>query len=237
MSKYRFFLFDLWKGDSLQVTDEATTRQILAVLRLRKGDELVVLDDSGFEYFSKIEIEKPLTLKLIKKELNRNEPSQKIALYQSLIKKDNFEWVLQKGTEVGVSEFVPVLAARSEKREAGRPERLNSILKEAAEQSARGHIPKLSIQQDFAKIKTAPTGALNLMLDPGASIPLARYFPSVPGYSQVNILIGPEGGFTPEEITAASSSGWEPVNLGPRILRTETAGVLAAGAILIATQN
>ncbi|MEK7254788.1 MAG: RsmE family RNA methyltransferase, partial [Bacteroidota bacterium] len=77
---------------------------------------------------------------------------------------------------------------------------------------------------------------LNILLDPGSDVPLARYFPAVPAYSAINILIGPEGGFAPEEVTLARAGGWEPVNLGPRILRTETSGVLAAGAILIATQ-
>ncbi len=66
---------------------------------------------------------------------------------------------------------------------------------------------------------------------------MARYFASVPAYKNINLFIGPEGGFTPEELVIAKNNGWELVNLGPRILRTETAGVLTAGALLIATQS
>lgn len=237
MIKYRFFLpdQDLSPGVAT-ITDESKIHQILKVLRLRIGDRLMLLDNQGYESLGQIESLEPLKVKILSHEFNQNEPVEQIVLYQALIKKDKFEWVLQKGTEVGISQFVPVLAARSEKKDIGREERLLAILTEAAEQSARGRIPVLRPEIDFEDIGSPEKQALNLILDPSAQVPLARYFPSVPAYKKINLLVGPEGGFAPEELTLAQSKGWEGVNLGPRILRTETAGVLAAGAILIATQ-
>lgn len=233
-AKHRFFVLDGdWLEDQLELKDERQVHQILKVLRLRKGDELIVLDNEGFEYQSQIIGEKPLRLKLLTKLINKNEPAQKIVLYQSLIKKDKFEWVLQKGTEVGVSEFVPVMAARSQKRAIGKEERLRSIIQESAEQAGRGKIPALVSIKNLSEVKPS-ANALNLILDPRAEIPLARHFPAVPGYRQISILVGPEGGFTEDELSAVKAAGWEAVHLGPRILRTETAGVVAAAAILIA---
>lgn len=237
MTKHRFFLpEERWLDQKVEIKSDAVVRQILTVLRLKTGDQLIVLDGQGFEYQAQILKTASLTLSLLSKELNKNEPGQKIVLYQSLIKKDKFEWVLQKGTEVGVIEFVPVLASRVEKLGVGRPDRMQTILREAAEQSGRGRIPALGPVKKFEEVAQAQKGVLNLLLDPAGAVPLARYFPAIPGYGQINILVGPEGGFSTTEIDAAKSGGWEDVNLGPRILRTETAGVLAAGAILIATQ-
>ncbi len=238
MRLHRFFLSgENWDEKKIRVVSPAVSAQLLNVLRFKVGSQLVALDNTGFEYLCEVSSDRPLELAILKKEQNKNEPPHKIVIYQSIIKKDNFEWVLQKGTEVGVSQFVPILCQRCEKKEVGRPERMNLILREAAEQSARGKIPLLSPMVSMQEVIAAPTGSLNLMLDPASDTPLSRYFPAIPAYNQINLLVGPEGGLAPEEIAAAKAGGWEGVNLGPRILRTETAGLLAAGAILIATQG
>lgn len=235
--KHRFFLTQAQWGPQVKIEDKDLTHQLFHVLRLGVGDLLILLDGQGFEYEAEILQTKPALVKILEKRENCNEPLQNITLFQSLIKKDKFEWVLQKGTEVGISRFVPVLSARSEKKQLGRPDRLQSILREASEQSGRGKIPAISDILNFSDVTKAAKDHLNILLDPESDVPLARYFASVPAYQNINLFIGPEGGFTPEERQAAQASGWELVSLGPRILRTETAGVLAAGALLIATQS
>ena len=130
------------------IKDRAMVHQMRDVLRLKKLDKIAFFSDKpeygGFDYVAEVKgIEAgSITLMFRERVENTREPSRKLVLYQSLIKKDNFEWVLAKANEVGVSEIIPVLSARSEKKSLNQ-ERCGTILKEAAEQSGRAIIPKL----------------------------------------------------------------------------------------------
>ena len=216
----------------LFLDDPETIDQIKKVLRLKTGDEVLFLDGSGKEYRTAI---KEIGNSVIKGEVieslqNQNEPELKITLYQALCKKDKFEWILQKGTEVGISEFVPVITERTEKLGLNR-ERADKILKEAAEQSERGIIPKLLETQNFEDmIKNAVWE--KIILDKSGEKISSRLSSVVGRKSNVNLFVGPEGGWTEQELKISKESGAKIISLGPRVLRAETAGIIAAAILL-----
>ena len=175
---------------------------------------------------------------IVERRAARGEPLTKIVLYQALVKADKFEWVLQKGTEVGVDEFVPVATTRAIADHAGKNKiaRWQQILTEAAEQVGRGKIPSLgAIQTLDAALQAAQTrkGAKFILWENETASDLKRALEDSDA-QQYHLFVGPEGGFTQEEISAAQGFGVTSISLGPRILRTETAGLVAASAIFYA---
>ncbi len=169
------------------------------------------------------------------------EPPFPLTLYQCSLKADKFEWVLQKGTELGVTTFVPVISERSVVRPAAallkKYDRWQAILREAAEQCGRGIVPTLASPVSwsiaivqarglrFVPWEEATVGDFSLQLadDGGAA--------SV-GQQAINLLIGPEGGITKNEMDAAQAAGWQIVSLGPRILRAETAALVSLTMVM-----
>ena len=154
-----------------------------------------------------------------------------LRLLQALPKGDKFELVLQKGTELGITIFQPVLTGRAVSRpETGRTARWARIVGEAARQSRRPRLPQLVPLRPLAEALQAVDEPLRLVLWEKGARPLGEVLPVQPP-AGVAVLVGPEGGFSGEEIAAVGAAGFVPVHLGPRILRTETAG-LAAAAVL-----
>lgn len=215
-------------------------RQIVRVLRLAAGDRIVVLDGRGSEYEAAIEqaASDSVSATILSQRPCPGEPVLPLTLYQALLKRDKFEWVLQKATEVGVTRIVPVVTRRSlvqdtrlKDSKAGRWEK---ILTEAAEQSRRGRVPELAAPMPWPQaLADAARADLALVAWEEGARPLrdALTATAVPVQS-LSLLIGPEGGLTADEIAQATRSGVQPVSLGPRILRTETAAVVAAALIL-----
>ncbi|MFN8459940.1 MAG: 16S rRNA (uracil(1498)-N(3))-methyltransferase [Anaerolineae bacterium] len=217
--------------------------QIKTVLRLQPGAEIIVLDNSGQEWrvrltsFGKNEV----AGEIIAHQPAQGEPAVQVNLYQGTLKGQKFEWVLQKGAELGVSRFTPVICQRSvvNKRQEVMEKypRWQRIIQEAAEQSRRGRLPELTavltlteaIQQT---IPAKSSDSLALMPWEEASGPSLKTILAEAKPSQISIFIGPEGGFTPEEAAAAQAIGVRLVKLGPRILRAETAGLAVCSAIL-----
>jgi 16S rRNA (uracil1498-N3)-methyltransferase len=216
--------------------------QIANVLRLVAGDHIVLLDNTGWEYEVQTESVsgREVTGKVVSKRLSRTEPATKIVLYQGVLKTSRFEFILQKGTELGVCSFVPVICERSiigEMRDvaSAKWERWLRIIAEAAEQSERARLPQLQPATTFQHAIEEARGISILASEraraPGARTLLGRYVavdengkaPSRP--LSVNIFIGPEGGFTSTEISRAQDYGILPASLGPRILRSETAAL------------
>lgn len=214
----------------VEVADRDILNQIKRVLRLRVGDSVIFLDNTGKEYESEITELNPESLKaeVLSVAENQNEPELKITVCQAMCKKDKFEWILQKGTEIGVVEFIPVLADRSEKLGLNF-ERAGKILQEAAEQSERGIIPRLAEIRNFADALESAKG-MKIILDKSGEDIKKLNIPSE--ISELSIFIGPEGGWTPEELDLAKQSGVKSVSLGSRVLRTETAGLVAAAILL-----
>ncbi len=245
---HRFFVpSNRIQGDEVTLTGPQA-HQITRVLRMRPGDEIVVLDNSGWEIGVRLTaVEGELVRgEVLRRRLSRGEPRTKISLYQGVLKSKGFEFVLQKCTEVGVVEFVPVIADRCVVSDLGavnrKRERWETIVQEAAEQSRRGRKPALRSVALFPQACERARQAGGLSLIPWEEETkqglhdLLRTPP--PGREQhwppfnINLFVGPEGGFTPEEIGIARRYGLAPVTLGPRILRAETAGLVVAAAIL-----
>lgn len=245
MHLHRFFVPPEWlQGEGVEITG-SLTHQIRNVLRLETGDRVILLDNSGWEYQVELgEVNQEwIEGRILQKSLAASEPRTKITLYQSLLKGRAFESVMQKCTEVGVVAFVPVVAARcivSSLEDIGekRQERWRRIILEAAEQSRRGRLPTLRpallLRQAWQE---ASRGGLTIVPWEEAGPENSKDLRSLlreaqPTPFSVNLFIGPEGGFTPQEIEQGERYGAIPVTLGPRILRAETAGLVAAAAIL-----
>lgn len=239
MKRHRFFIDPrAIQGRFARIEDKALCAQIARVLRLKSGEEIILLDGLGFEYAARIESVsgREVNAEILQRQMNKNEAELKITLYQSLVKKDKFEWVLQKCTEIGVASFVPVRAARSEKTGLNE-ERAKKVLKEAAEQSERAVIPELSEIKTFeVALKRAVTPDTATMILDATGEAVANAITARSRFT-LNIFVGPEGGWDEAELEAARKlmrEGYslEIVNLGPRVLRTETAGLVAAGVVL-----
>lgn len=231
---HRFFVTneDHVSGGLVRIVSEELVHQMANVLRFRVGEKVVFLDGEGGEIVAEIlEIsKKSVTCRVVEKKVCEGDSSVKINLYQALPKNpEKFEIVLQKGTEVGVVNFFPLITARTERQSLNKVERLGRILKEAAEQSGRGIVPELCEIVEFGKVlKNIPKG-LNILAHPTGEKSLKEVCGSLSEI--VNVFIGPEGGFTESEVSDAAKAGFEVVNLGKRILRAETAGIVVPAII------
>ena len=224
------------------VLPSAVARQVSRVLRLRSGDQIMVLDNEGWEYSVTLEdVSHSVAAGTVTSKAHcSGEPKSRITLYQGVLKAGKFELVLQKCTELGVAVFVPVLCTRSIPRtridgpSEKRADRWRKIVAEAAEQSGRAHIPIIGDQLDFRDACDAVQGPAVIPWEEedrqGLRQALAD-LKDIPPPS-LSIFIGPEGGFTTEETDLARARAIEPVTLGSRILRAETAAVAAVSAVL-----
>ncbi len=246
MTPHRFFITpEQIQGESIILSGDQA-RQITSVLRLREGDHILVLDNSGWQYEAKlISAESTQVVgSIVSKQKECSEATVNLTLYQSLLKHDNFEWVLQKGTELGITSFVPMITQRTIVRLTSIKEnklaRWQRIVTEASEQSGRGQIPVLCQPLPFkAALDAANENDLSLIpwvneTEKNITTALANSAANNPetAPSDIALFIGPEGGFAEEEIIAANSSGIISITLGPRILRAETAAIVASTLIL-----
>lgn len=216
------------------------SRQLNLVLRLKPGAVVIVLDGKGMEYQTRLlEVSSTqATGEVVSTKLSTTEPSTKLTLLLCLTQREKFEWMLQKCTEMGASTFVPVLSSRSlvqSNREVdSKLERWQRILREAAEQSHRGIIPELRSPIRFEEAIRREEWKNDCRLIPWEeekSLDIHTVLHKNPP-KRVTLTIGPEGGFTEEEVKDAKSAGFIPVSLGPRILRMETAAIAASAIVL-----
>jgi 16S rRNA (uracil1498-N3)-methyltransferase len=241
---HRFFVPPGAISGSHAALDPNASHQVRDVLRLRSGDEVLLLDDSGWEFRVRLEkIEKSgVSGIVLGKRLGHGEPGAKIVLYQSLLKGSKFEWVLQKCTEAGVTGFVPIVSGRSipkgEEDSPARRGRWQRIIQEAAEQSRRSRLPSLQPVTLFSAAMASLSGRTLIAWEDEDTLSLNSILGEWSGGSgrifSINLIIGPEGGFGREEIDVAKRAGAVPVSLGPRILRADTAGLVASSVLLYA---
>ena len=197
-------------------------RQVRTVLRMGDDDRIVLLDGGGTELDCRLE---GGACVVVERRPATGEPRHRLTVAQALLKGDGLEQVVQHATEVGVARFRLVLTERCVARDLSprRLERLRAIAREAAEQSERGVVPEVEPPVRFAD---ALAHGSVLLYERHAGGGLG----GLPPPSEV--LIGPEGGFSPTEVDAATRAGMTLAGLGPRILRSETVAVAAAAVIL-----
>ena len=212
--------------------------QLDKVLRMTVGDQVIIFDGSGMEY--SVSMEQINRSKCVGRVLDNSmvdrEASLNIHLYQALIKPDRYEYVLQKGVEIGVSSFTPFICTRSEMREisSNRVRRWESIITESTEQSGRARVPALNDILTFSEALGEASGMILIPWEDEQQLGIKDVFKTISpeDISEVSIFIGPVGGFTVNEIDEAKEKSSVSVSLGNRILRSETAGIVASAVIL-----
>lgn len=216
-------------------------KHIKKVLRMKEGDEITLLDGLGNQYDAEIcSLEKDAVIcTQLKKTKAVGEPPVHLTIVQCLPKADKMELVIQKGTELGVSSFIPLQCQRSvvrldNKKAASRQQRWQKIALEAAKQCRRPLVPLVEKPMCWQEVfNNFPENALVLMPWEGeSSASLEGVLSSSTGWEKIYIIIGPEGGFEKEEVELAKQYGAKSISLGPRILRTETAGLALASIIM-----
>lgn len=224
----RFFISpDAIKDKKFFITDPGLVHQMTRVLRFQPGEKLELLDNSGKIYWSEVEEinKKEVKGKIIEAIDRPDAPKHEINLCPALLKRDNFELVLQKATELGVAEITPIIAARSIKKIKFIPARWLKIVKEAAEQSGRTMIPAINEPMSAAKAMEKYNPGIICQAEAKKSIR------EIDPDKKINFYIGPEGDFTKEEIEVAIKNKIEPVNLGSNVLRAETAAIAAVALL------
>ena len=214
----------------------AGANHVARVLRMREGAPLVIFDGSGSDYQAEIVAVQgdKVLVQLRQQTAGAAESPINITLVQGVSRSERMDWALQKATELGVTAIAPVLTARSvvrldEKQAAKKQTHWHGIVIGACEQCGRSRVPTvaapITLPDYFANVRNE---AMRLVLDPAAPGSLTG-IASLP--SQVELLIGPEGGLDDDEVSAAQKAGFTPVRLGPRVLRTETAAVVALSVL------
>jgi len=204
-------------------------------LRLSPGDVLTLFNGQGGEFPARlIALGKAAKAELGEHVAGERESPLAITLVQSLASGDKMDWVLQKAVELGASRIVPVTSSRSVVRLSGeraekRVEHWQRIVASACEQCGRNRLPEVAELKGLLShmAQTPDPGTLRLILAPDAASKLS----DLPRPGAVELLVGPEGGFTEDEVLAAQVAGYRAIRLGPRILRTETAGLAALTAL------
>ena len=208
-------------------------RHIRKALRLKVGDEVVVFDGAAREYEGTIVKEGSSFVVIMVQNVvsSKSESPLGIALSQSLLKGEKMDYLIQKATELGVNRIIPFFSSRTiphleESRRLKRYDRWKRIAVEASKQCGRGVVPKIDPLQDFFEmVQTATQDSLRLILWEKEGVRLREILKGLKEKKKIFFVIGPEGGFTQEEVKHARREGFIPVNLGRRILRSETSSL------------
>lgn len=231
MRLHRFFVSRAINSTGIDhFSSEELAHQLKRVFRLHEGDKAIFFDGSGVEHVSEIvSLENDgISFRVLETYPVKLHARRRLALAVSLIKKDNFEWIIQKGTELGVSEFVPLISDRSEKK-GFNMERARKIMIEACEQSGRGDVPSIvepRVFAEFISTERRPLVAFHTTGDAFSS-------QTVSDITDVVALIGPEGGWSDPEIGLLREKGASVARLDAPVLRAETAAIVAATLLLL----
>ena len=226
MRLHRFILDVDLSQARLTVSDREVTNQVINVFRMAAGDAFVICDGKGREATVEIvEADKIVVVDVGEQRAVDAESATKTILYCAMLKRENFELVVQKTTESGVAEIVPIVTSRTVKLGA-KLDRLEKIAREAAEQSGRGIVPTVHEPMSLkAAIAHAAGNARNVVFELGApTLELGSWNLELPA---VGLFIGPEGGWDEQEVEQLRAAGYHVAGLGPRVLRAETAAIVA----------
>jgi 16S rRNA (uracil1498-N3)-methyltransferase len=245
MRLHRFYTTEeLAPGKQITINSAELVNQVRRVFRLKSGDEIILFNGTGFDYLvkianyndsSKIEANNSIVVDIDPTTPTRSRfaPARKIYLFAAVVKKDTFEWITEKATELGVTDIVPVIAERSEKRNLNK-ERLNKIAIEASEQSGRGDVPTIHAIVSFEE-------AIRQAKNEGSASAIVAFhtdgelFHRGPTYVQspsIACFIGPEGGWSEREVELFHTHSIDVRTLGNQVLRSETAVIAALSQVV-----
>jgi 16S rRNA (uracil1498-N3)-methyltransferase len=204
-------------------------KHIVKVLRLKAGDEIILFDANSTEYYGKIrEIGKiDIIVDIQRRQIVKTESPIDITLLQGLPKGDKMDYVIEKATELGVRKVVPVITERSQIRQSDRKTRWESIALEASKQCGRTKPTVIENTLKFEEaIKIYAKSELPIILHVDYEVSAKSYIKnSLQAPQNIVLFVGPEGGFTDNEVILGNKMGFISLGLGPRVLRTETASV------------
>jgi 16S rRNA (uracil1498-N3)-methyltransferase len=225
MTTHRFFVEPGTVAGDRFPLPEPIAHQVTRVLRLRDGDELVVLEGDGNEVRCRLDGGELVVLERVP---SVGEPRHQLTVAQALLKGDHLETVIRQGTEIGVARFELVVTERCVARDVSpaRMARLRAVAREAAEQSERGIVPEVAAPVPLSDV--IGSGSV-LLLERSTGARLSELPPAE------RLVIGPEGGFTPDEVVAAERATATTASLGPRILRSDSVAAAAAAVVLSRT--
>lgn len=235
MSESRIYLDTPLASGALIELPEGAFRHLVQVLRMQVGDALTVFDGRGGEYAAHIAsvAKRGATLSVgAFLDVNR-ESTLDLTLVQGISKGERMDFTIQKAVELGVTRIAPITTERCNvnlgaERQNKKFEHWRGVMISACEQSGRTRLPELCAVQRFTDWLAQPVKGQRLMLDPLAAVPLAGIGSDA---APTSLVVGPEGGLSAAELELGARNGCRGVRLGPRVLRTETAGVVALSVL------
>jgi 16S rRNA (uracil1498-N3)-methyltransferase len=235
MTQPRFYCPMPLKPDTRVALPDEVARHAVGALRLRHGDAVILFNGDGQEYHGRLEkTGKHAEVSLLARQQPERESPLEITLVQGISSGERMDFTLQKAVELGVAAIQPVVMRRTivrlepEKR-GRRLQHWQAVVASACEQCGRNILPSVSAIQDFSDwLRQTGQSGHRYLLDPDQGLqPRTLASPEEP----ILLIVGPEGGFDPAERDAAVAAGCQPLRLGPRVLRTETAGMVALAAL------
>jgi 16S rRNA (uracil1498-N3)-methyltransferase len=235
MRRSRFYTTQVLETGGRIALEQRLEHYLTRVLRLADGDEITLFNGNGLDYLARLcrDGRGSLCAAIIAHVEPANESPLAITLVQAIGRGERMDFALQKATELGVAGIRPITCERvgvklDEKKRARRLEHWQGVVISACEQSGRASVPEVSPPITLQAWLQEDDASLRLVLDPQAAQPLSAVEPR---QDSVAIVIGPEGGFSKREIESLRAAGVRPVSLGPRVLRTETAGPAAIAVL------
>ena len=236
----KYFIDDP-KGVSIKLEGEIA-HHLERVLRVRVGERVILCNGKSVDYHCIVESVNPLNLRVESQKDSETEPILKLNLYQSIPKSDKLEWIIQKSVELGVHSIIPIISEHSVVKKisgSGKMKRYQKIAESAAGQSMRGIIPKVHEPITMEEALRYAKGLMLAALEPSlkdlkqtAKKALdAVHFDNL---NEIALWIGPEGGFSLNEVELMKNEAFNFISLGPRVLRTETAAIAAVAQIMSA---
>lgn len=233
MRTARFFVSSEWiarKAQAFSIPAGPMYRQIVSVLRMKAGDALSLCPNDGSELDCRIsEITKAAILGTIESSVVGKPLRPSVTICAAVTKRDTFEWMLQKCTELGVTQFIPIMTERVVKKTKDVPTRWLEIVREASEQSGRTCLPVLSEPMTLAAAFAHTSNQMQILFHESAQGEVG--LPRIREMDHVALFFGPEGGFSEDEVERAKQSGANIVQLGSLVLRAETAAIVATALV------
>ncbi len=232
MRLHRFYIDTPISKDSFDISDKELAYQWRTVFRYNVGSQVILFDGLGHDFLCLISSLRNLgaTVSVVRKMKGSEKSKREVTLCLALIKKDNFELVVQKATELGVARIIPVLCERSEKKNLNM-DRLRKIAIESSEQSGRGDVPKIEECIDFVGLldgNLLPDTVVSLNLEGSSVAEIIKKDPK-----SIAVFVGPEGGFSEKEVKEFTSHNIIQASLGSQVLRAETAAVAVSSLLLL----